>query len=193
MRTFGGGMTKMKSHLHLLAWLAGLLIALPVPARAQDSTGLAVRADSTAFSTLAPEQLADTLIAIARTYIGTPYRLGAEGPQAYDCSSFVRQVYSEIGIDIPRYTATQIKAGREISNVQELQRGDLVFFGKKKGVKDIGHIGIVIDVDLPRSNYTFIHCGTSAGVTIAQYSHPYFLMRYITSRRILPDFETSSR
>ena len=171
----------MRNRLLIFAALLGLMLSAPVPLRAQDSTSLR------------PEELADSLISIARTYIGTPYRLGAEGPKAYDCSSFVRQVYSEIGIEIPRYTWTQIHAGREISNIQELQRGDLVFFGKKKGVRDIGHIGIVVDVDLLHSNYTFIHCGTSAGVTIAQYSHPYFLMRYITSRRILPDFESSER
>ena len=192
MRTFGGGIAKMKkkSRHMILVWLTGLLIAFPALTRAQDSTGLAARADTVALSVLSPEQQADTLIAIARAYLGTPYRLGAEGPDSYDCSSFVQQVYSEIGIYLPRYTWTQIHAGREIPNIQELQRGDLVFFGKKKGVKDIGHIGIVLDVDLPHSNFTFIHCGTSTGVTIAQYSHPYFLMRYITSRRILPDFET---
>ena len=168
-----------------LAMMTGLLLAAGTLCAQQRDT-LAVR-DTVAVTTMSK---ADSLIAYAKTFMGKPYKLGAEGPYYYDCSSFVQQVYSEIGIYLPRYTWTQIHAGREIPNIQELQRGDLVFFGKKKGVKDIGHIGIVLDVDLPHSNFTFIHCGTSTGVTIAQYSHPYFLMRDIISRRLLPDFET---
>jgi hypothetical protein len=118
---------------------------------------------------------------------GKPYSLGSAGPDKYDCSSFVMRSYELIGIKIPRNTWTQIEAGREISDIQELQRGDLVFFGKRKGVRDIGHIGIVVDVDLQGCNFTFIHCGVTHGVEYQKFSHPYFLMRYITARRILPD------
>lgn len=135
--------------------------------------------------------LADSLINYAMTFRGLPYRLGAVGPKEYDCSSYVRKVYSGIGIDLPRYTWTQIKVGKEIPHIYELQRGDLVFFGKKRGVREIGHIGIVVDVDLAHSDFTFIHCGTSSGVTVVKYSHPYFLMRYMTARRILPDEENN--
>ena len=136
---------------------------------------------------LTPSQLADSLIASARTMFGKPYSLGSAGPDKYDCSSFVMRSYELIGIKIPRNTWTQIEAGREISDIQALQRGDLVFFGKRKGVRDIGHIGIVVDVDLQGCNFTFIHCGVTHGVEYQKFSHPYFLMRYITARRILPD------
>ncbi len=142
--------------------------------------------DSLAFR-VSPQELADSLIAYAKTFMGTPYLLGATGPDRYDCSSFVRKAYSGIGLDIPRYTWTQIKVGKAVDDVQELRRGDLVFFGKRQGVREIGHIGIVVDVDLMRCNFTFIHCAVSGGVEIQKFSHPYYLMRYMTARRILPE------
>ena len=173
--------TKMKRKLLLCAFL--FLLALPGHAQLMPHDSVA-----TAFSPDSARFVADSLIRYAERYTGTPYRLGAVGPREFDCSSFVRHVYAGIGIEVPRYTWTQIKAGKEIKRVMDLQRGDLVFFGKRRGVRDIGHIGIVVSVDLPHSDFTFIHCGTSAGVTTVHYSSPYFLMRYMTARRILPDF-----
>ena len=169
----------------LIYALSLLILTVSVPARlyGQDSTSVAaVPVDSAVIK-------ADSLIRYAMKFIGTPYRLGAVGPKEYDCSSYVRKVYSGIGIDLPRYTWTQIKAGREVSRIQDLQKGDLVFFGKKRGVREIGHIGIVVNVDLEHSAFTFIHCGTASGVSIQRLSHPYFLMRYMAARRILDDFQ----
>ena len=172
----------MKAKVLILAFLFSLSA---LSARAQlmphDSVATAFSADSS-------RVVADSLIRYARRFTGRPYHLGAVGPKEFDCSSYVRHVYAGIGIDMPRYTWTQIKTGREITRIMDLQRGDLVFFGKKRGVRDVGHIGIVVDVDLAHSDFTFIHCGTSAGVTTARYSSPYFLMRYMTARRVLPDF-----
>ena len=152
------------------------------PAAAQEVNYI----DSLAFK-LSPTELVDSLIAYAKTFMGTPYLLGATGPDKYDCSSFVRKAYSGIGLEIPRYTWTQIKVGKPVDDIQELRRGDLVFFGKRQGVREIGHIGIVIDVDLLHCNFTFIHCATSNGVEIQKFHHPYYMMRYMTARRILPE------
>ncbi|MBR6054635.1 MAG: C40 family peptidase [Bacteroidales bacterium] len=159
-----------------------LSLAAMTSAQGQEVTYI----DSLAFR-VSPTELADSLISYAKTFMGTPYLLGATGPDKYDCSSFVRKAYSGIGLDIPRYTWTQIKVGKEIDDVQELRRGDLVFFGKRQGVREIGHIGIVVDVDLARCNFTFIHCAVSGGVELQKFSHPYYLMRYMTARRILPE------
>ncbi len=170
----------MKKRILIYAFL--LLLGVPVHAQLMpyDSVATAFPADSA-------RVVADSLIRYAMQFKGRPYKLGAVGPKQFDCSSFVRYVYAGVGIEVPRYTWTQIKAGREIRRIMDLQRGDLVFFGKKRGVREIGHIGIVVDVDLAHSDFTFIHCGTTAGVTTVRYSSPYFLMRYMTARRILPD------
>ena len=97
----------------LIYALSLLILTVSVPARlyGQDSTSVAaVPVDSAVIK-------ADSLIRYAMKFIGTPYRLGAVGPKEYDCSSYVRKVYSGIGIDLPRYTWTQIKAGREVSRI----------------------------------------------------------------------------
>ena len=171
-------MNKLKTIILVTVFLVCAGLSL----RAQEVTYV----DSLAFK-VSPTELADSLIAYAKTFMGTPYLLGATGPDKYDCSSFVRKAYSGIGLDIPRYTWTQIKVGKEIDDVQELKRGDLVFFGKRQGVREIGHIGIVIDVDLMRCDFSFIHCATTNGVEIQKFHHPYYLMRYMTARRILPE------
>ena len=168
--------------LKVIILAVGFCVCAGLPGRAQEVSYI----DSLAFR-VSPTELADSLIAYAKTFMGTPYLLGATGPDKYDCSSFVRKAYSGIGLDIPRYTWTQIKVGKEIDDVQELRRGDLVFFGKRQGVREIGHIGIVIDVDLIHCNFTFIHCATTNGVEIQKFHHPYYLMRYMTARRILQE------
>lgn len=146
-----------------------------------------------------PMSKADSLIAYAETFLGKPYKLGAEGPAFYDCSSFVRAAFRGIGIELPRRTVSQIQEGdgicEGVSSVdqQEIRRGDIVLFGKRVGgIREVGHVGIVVDVDLEHSDFTFIHCGVSHGVEFQKFSNPYYFMRYITCRRILPEDSGSS-
>lgn len=136
-----------------------------------------------------PASLPDSLITYARTFMGKPYKLGAEGPAYYDCSSFVRAAFRGIGIELPRNTWFQIQEGEGVINPQDLRRGDIVLFGKRQGVREVGHVGIVVDVDLEHCDFTFIHCGVNNGVEYQRYSTPYFLMRYLTGRRIIPASE----
>ena len=62
-----------------------------------------------------------------------------------------------------------------------------MFFGKRGSVRDIGHVGIVVSVDYNRGSFRFIHASTSGGVVESDSNHPYYMMRYIGARRILPD------
>lgn len=131
--------------------------------------------------------LADQVIAYARTFTGTPYRLGATGPREFDCSSFTSYVFRHFGYTITPFSQAQFREGREVERYSELQKGDLVFFGKRAGVRDIGHVGIVVSIDEEQGSFTFIHASVSQGVTEQTSNHPYFMMRYIGARRILPD------
>ena len=129
----------------------------------------------------------DSLLAYAATFLHKPYKLGAEGPAYYDCSSFVRAAFRGIGIELPRNTYFQIHEGEPVINPQELKKGDIVLFGKRVGVREVGHVGIVTDVDLEHCDFTFIHCGVTNGVEYQRYSTPYYLMRYLTGRRIISE------
>lgn len=132
---------------------------------------------------------ADEIVEYARTFTGTPYKLGASGPKQFDCSSYTRYVYKHFGYELTAYSAVQLGEGRPVESYFQLQKGDLVFFGKRAGVRQIGHVGIVVSVDKEKGSFTFIHASVSRGVVEQSSSHPYFMMRYMGARRILPDEE----
>ena len=144
-----------------------------------DSVSVTVQADTLALS--------DQVIAYARTFLGTPYKLGAAGPSRFDCSSYTSYVFKHFGYDITAYSAIQFREGREVPSYRNLQKGDLVFFGKKGSVRNIGHVGIVVSIDKENGSFTFIHASVSKGVVEQSFNHPYFMMRYMGARRILPD------
>ena len=135
----------------------------------------------------AGKTLGDQVIAYARKFLGTPYKLGASGPSRFDCSGFTTYVFKHFGYKITPYSGTQFKEGRPVHSYSDLQKGDLVFFGKRGSVRDIGHVGIVVSVDYNRCSFRFIHASTSGGVVESDANHPYYMMRYIGARRILPD------
>lgn len=70
--------------------------------------------------------------------IGKPYRMGAEGPNAFDCSGLTQAAYASVGVRLPRTSQSQFGVGRAVSRSQ-LQPGDLVFF-----YSGISHVGIYL-------------------------------------------------
>lgn len=134
-----------------------------------------------------PETLSDQVIAYARTFLGVPYKLGATGPKSFDCSGFTSYVYKHFGYKITAYSGAQFNEGREVKSYADLQKGDLVFFGKRGSVRNIGHVGMISEIDEEKGTFRFIHASTSGGVKESDFNHPYFMMRYIGARRILPD------
>lgn len=134
-----------------------------------------------------PSCLADEVIAYARSFTGTPYKLGAPGPRQFDCSSFTAYVFRHFGYELTSYSQAQFREGREVSGYGDLKKGDLVFFGKRGSVRTIGHVGIVVSIEEESGSFTFIHASVSKGVTEDSSNSAYFLMRYMGARRILPD------
>ncbi|APX34348.1 hydrolase [Brachybacterium sp. P6-10-X1] len=74
-----------------------------------------------------------SILATARSGIGTPYVFGGTSPSGWDCSGFVQWVYAQHGVDLPRGANAQGASGTVIPR-SEAQPGDLVF--------KPGHIGI---------------------------------------------------
>ena len=135
----------------------------------------------------APKELVDEVLDYAKTFIGIPYRLGACGPDWYDCSGFTLTVFKEFGMDLPHNSNAQFKMSRPVESFSDLRKGDLVFFGARSNIREIGHVGIVVDVDLEHGMFRFIHASTSNGIEIQRSTQPYFMMRYMGAGRILPD------
>jgi peptidoglycan DL-endopeptidase CwlO len=77
--------------------------------------------------TNAPNKVAATAIAAARSRLGLPYVWGATGPDAFDCSGLTQWSYAHAGITLPRVAAAQWSSGPHPS-LSQLEPGDLLFW-----------------------------------------------------------------
>jgi peptidoglycan DL-endopeptidase CwlO len=102
-------------------------------------------ARSTTF-TLNPRAVAAAAPAAVRTSamqkalgkVGSKYRYGASGPNAFDCSGLVNWAYRSSGKSLPRTSKALSRVGTPVSK-SALQPGDLVFF-----YGGPSHVGIYI-------------------------------------------------
>lgn len=108
---------------------------------------------------------------------GAPYRNGGSDPTGFDCSGFVRYVFSQHGVTVPRTVSDQFRAGKQVDE-QLLEPGDLVFFTTV--APGASHVGIAIGGD------EFVHAPSSTGeVRVERMSAPYWATRFVGARRVL--------
>lgn len=82
------------------------------------------------------------VILAAQSFLGVPYKWGGNDPKrALDCSSFIQQTFKRLGINIPRTTYAQVKAGQPVT-LEQLQPGDAVF--TRPGKNGPNHVGLYI-------------------------------------------------
>lgn len=123
------------------------------------------------------------MVQIARTYTGTPYRSGGNDKQGIDCSGLICQVYSEMGVKVPRISWQQSEFGQEVGSVEEIKAGDWLFFVPEAGKEGyVSHAGIVTDVR-GRDEIIFIHASTSRGVREDNLFSTYFKGRFVKAMR----------
>ena len=110
----------------------------------------------------------------AKKYLGLRYVSGGNSlTTGTDCSGFTKLIYKEFGITLSRSVKSQVKNGTYVKK-SDLQKGDLVFYGKRKGV--VSHVAIYI------GNGKVIHQSTpKKGVKIDTVN----MMVYITARRVI--------
>ncbi len=80
---------------------------------------------------------AASVVRIAASKRGTPYRYGASGPSRFDCSGLTSWSYKRVGKSIPRTANQQYRASKKISK-SSARPGDLVFYGGRHKT----HVGI---------------------------------------------------
>lgn len=149
------------------------------PAPAKVATAAAPSAQSTAELSRGGSKRdirAASLLTVAQSFLGRPYRYGAGGPNAFDCSGFTAYVFANCGHSLPHNAADQAAYGQAVAR-DELEPGDLVFFGYY-GSKDIRHVGIYV------GGNRFIHASTSGGVKYSSLAEAYYASNYKGARRL---------
>jgi Cell wall-associated hydrolases (invasion-associated proteins) len=121
---------------------------------------------------------ADELVEYAKEYLGVPYAYGGATPDGFDCSGFTQYVTENFGGYLPHSSSEQYHYGISVDK-DELQPGDLVFFGTSGNTNQIGHVGIYI------GDGKFIHAPQSGGtVEISNMSNVYFDRYYYGAVRM---------
>jgi cell wall-associated NlpC family hydrolase len=111
------------------------VVSLPFAPVANVSVRLDV---SAAVAAASPAAVRTAAVQKALSKVGSPYRWGAAGPRAFDCSGLVNWAFRSAGKSVPRSSKALSRAGTPVSR-SALQPGDLVFF-----YRGPSHVGIYI-------------------------------------------------
>ncbi len=124
--------------------------------------------------------LREEAVRTAKSFLGVPYMWGGtSAPEGFDCSGLTMAVYRLIGLDMPRSSQEQFKAGIPVEK-KRLRKGDLVFFTTASPPK-VSHVGLYI------GDGAFVHApGQGKTISIEHLSTPYYEQRYAGARSYIP-------
>ena len=131
------------------------------------------------------DQSPSAILATALTMNGFPYLWAGMSPKGMDCSGFVRAVLFMHDIIIPRDAGPQSRTGERLFGFEDLQPGDLVFFGRNDtaGPK-VSHVGFYL------GDGKFIHSLGLVKIGSFRPEDPeydaYNTGRYLFGSRVLP-------
>ncbi len=138
--------------------------------------------------------LRDSLIDFSKNYIGCKYKYGSKGPKTFDCSGFSGFVFGKFGVNLNSSSSSQYLQGEKVK-LSDAKKGDLIFFnGSKAGGSNVGHVGIISDVNEKSDTVWFIHASVQQGVLIDVYPGlDYYNRRYVGCKRVIAENWVSER
>lgn len=118
----------------------------------------------------------DKIATHAEKLYGTPYKFGGTTTAGFDCSGYIRYIFNNFNISLPRTSVDQFRVGTSVSK-DKLQPGDLVFFANtyKKG---ISHTGIYLGDD------EFISAKSSGVLKANLNTDSYWAPKYAGAKRV---------
>lgn len=125
--------------------MAATTLITAAPGTADASGAISASATTTQSATLTARQRyaakADRVLKVVANQEGDPYRWGAAGPDAFDCSGLIYFAFQRaFDRTIPRIANDQKRASKRIWHRSNLRPGDLVF--KVDGSGYAYHVGI---------------------------------------------------
>ena len=122
----------------------------------------------------------EVVIKAAEKMIGTKHKMGGLSKKGIDCSGLIKLSFEKSGGILPHSSHGQGRYGKVIAHIQDLKRGDLVFFiNTYKTNNLITHSGIYL------GDGKFIHASSSKGVRIDSVNDPYYWKdKYIYGTRV---------
>jgi cell wall-associated NlpC family hydrolase len=121
----------------------------------------------------------DEIIKTARQYFGVPHCMGGTTMKCMDCSGLLVTVFAIHGIQLPHNSEEQARFGRVITEMEDLRKGDMVFFIRSYRTSHfITHSGIFM------GDNKFIHTSSSDGVTVTSLDDPWWNERYLFGTRV---------
>jgi cell wall-associated NlpC family hydrolase len=166
-----------------VATVAGAATTTEIKPSLQLSTDFAANTASDTDTEVAPATWASNMQEIlmsALSLTGVRYKFGGTSPDTgFDCSGFVRYVFSQAAnLNLPHGARAISQIGQSVA-LSDLKPGDLVFYNTLRST--FSHVGIYI------GNNRFIHApSTGGGVHIADMSESYWAKRFNGARRIQP-------
>lgn len=119
----------------------------------------------------------------ALKYEGVSYKWGGTNPQSgFDCSGFVAYVFGLIGCVLPHSSRKLFNKDKKVTDYKQLHQGDLVFFSGSHVSDQIGHVGIVVNVNPGTGDFTFVHAAYS-GVQVSSSTDSYYSKRLLCACR----------
>jgi cell wall-associated NlpC family hydrolase len=122
------------------------------------------------------------IINTALTYSGVRYKYGGTTKKGMDCSGLLFVSFKENDIAFPRVSSAMANQGKRI-RVNQVEKGDLLFFKTSRRGKKINHVGLVVAVE--NDEIKFIHASTSRGVIVSSLREGYWNYSFVKATRVL--------
>lgn len=120
----------------------------------------------------------DSLVGLAKTFIGVPYRYAGNNPETgFDCSGFVHYVFKKFNIEVPRCSKEFKTVGTSLKP-EEFKVGDVIVFYSFRNPKSIGHVGIICEANGMKSKFIHSSSGKKKGVIISELGSETYAKRF---------------